>query len=103
VDLYHIFWECPAAERLRTVMTTRVITRVQEVIGHCQVLYMSGRLHGGKMTHPHKDTQLGLLRGLRTCRRQALGPVHVVGDDVVVHRQNERRKPPRAADLKPTY
>ncbi|KAG7381120.1 hypothetical protein PHYPSEUDO_006446 [Phytophthora pseudosyringae] len=80
-----------------------MIARVQEVTGTCQVLYMSGRLYTGKMTRAHKAIQLGLLKGLRVYRRHAWGPVHVVGDDIVVTRQHETRTPPRAADLKTPY
>jgi hypothetical protein len=55
------------------------------------------------MTGGHRATNLGLLKGLRVCRRYNWGPVHEVGDNNVVIRQHEKRTPPRRAVLKMPY
>jgi hypothetical protein len=53
-----------------------MIARIHRETGACNVLYMRGRIFPGKMTRAPMAGQLGVLQGLRTCRRYGWGPVH---------------------------
>jgi hypothetical protein len=71
--------------------------------GVFQVLYLEGTQHAGKMEGGNKAIHLGLLKGLRECKRNAWHPAHVVGDNKVEIRQFATRTPPRKAALKAIY
>jgi ribonuclease HI len=86
-----------------TGVSGTMIARVQRVTGIFQVLFLGGHQYNGKMTGGHRASHLGLLKGLRACKRFNWSPVHVVGDNKVKIRQYESRTPPRAAALKTPY
>jgi hypothetical protein len=80
-----------------------LIARVHHETGASSILYMRGRLYQGEMTRAPLAMQLGLMHGLRTCRRYGWGPVHVVGNSHVMNRQHQTRTPPREKALKAAY
>jgi hypothetical protein len=80
-----------------------MISRVHKETGARRILYMRGRLYPGKMTRAPLAMQLGVLQGMRTCRRYGWGPVHVTGNSHVMNRQHRTRTPPREKALKATY
>jgi hypothetical protein len=80
-----------------------LIARVHRETGASRILYMCGRLYHGKMTRAPLAMQLGLMQGLRTCRRYGWGPVHVAGNSHVMNSQHQTRTPPMEKVLKETY
>jgi hypothetical protein len=80
-----------------------MIARFHKESGASRLLYTRGRKYPGKMTRAPLAMQLGVLQGLRTCRRHGWGPVHVTGNNHVMNRQHQTRTPPRETALKATY
>ncbi|KAG7379792.1 hypothetical protein PHYPSEUDO_008134 [Phytophthora pseudosyringae] len=60
-----------------------LVVRVHSLTGQLQVQYISGTEYLGKMRSSQCAMQLGLLKGLRVCKRHAWGPVHVIRDNAV--------------------
>ncbi|KAE9007057.1 hypothetical protein PR001_g17055 [Phytophthora rubi] len=85
------------------VTSSTVIVRVHLLSGTFETQYITSTLHEGRGLTARKAAQLGLLRGLRHCMHKSWGPVHVVGDDTELLRQQTSRRPPRAATLRDTF
>jgi hypothetical protein len=91
----------------RTASTTEqgvngvLIARVYKESGASRIMHMRGRMYPGKMTRA--PLAMGVLQGLRMCRRDGWGPVHVAGNSHVMNRQQQTRTPPREKALKAAY
>ncbi|KAL4128198.1 hypothetical protein PRIC2_007191 [Phytophthora ramorum] len=90
-------WEVPAEEltKRRDFRETQIFS-----IDPYNARDLDDALHIRSLNDtPH----LGLLQGLRICRRWSWGPVHVAGTNAVGVRQQETRRPPKVAALKKAF
>ncbi|KAE9320364.1 hypothetical protein PR003_g17732 [Phytophthora rubi] len=100
---YVVFFAGGARGAPAVVTSSTVIVRVHLLSGTFETQYITSTLHEGRGLTARKAAQLGLLRGLRHCMHKSWGPVHVVGDDTELLRQQTSRRPPRAATLRDTF
>ena len=59
--------------------------------------------YAARTTTNNQAEYSGLLEGLRACQRGGWIPLHVIGDSMMIIRQQTGRKPPHAAHLASLY
>ena len=80
-----------------------VVVRIGASIAEVAISWILSMSYAARTTTNNQAEYSGLLEGLRACQRGGWAPLHVIGDSMMIIRQQTGRKSPHAAHLAPLY
>ena len=80
-----------------------VVVRIGASIAEVAICWILSMSYAARTTTNNQAEYSGLLEGLRACQRGGWTPLHVIGDSMMIIRQQTGRKPLHTAHLAPLY